>query len=149
MVVNNQVADKRRSLSLTALNSSGQFDIAELVNRVIERFGRHQVLIYLLLCTNSIIVAINHTLTTFHIYTPALYQCSDETTTTISVSVKIVQMTRISKQNLLLRYKILNVNFYFKYVFNPFVVVCKMFSLHTYTHTHMSRTPHMLHIFVN
>lgn len=85
MVVNNQVADKRRSLSLTALNSSGQFDISELVNRVIERFGRHQVLIYLLLCTNSIIVAINHTLTTFHIYTPTSYECADQTTT-VSVS---------------------------------------------------------------
>lgn len=84
MVVNNQVPEKGKTLSLTALNSSGQFDIAELVNRVIERFGRYQVLIYLLLCTNSIIVAINHTLTTFHIYTPASYQCADEVTSHVS-----------------------------------------------------------------
>lgn len=81
MVVNNvhQNSEKRKSLSLSVLNNAGQFDLAQLVDRVIDRFGKHQVLIFLLLCTNSIIVAINHTLTTFHIYTPPEYKCDDET----------------------------------------------------------------------
>lgn len=81
MVINNGVngqPDRNKSLSLSVLNNSGQFDIVQLVDRVIERFGRHQILIFLLLCTNSIIIAINHTLTTFHIYTPANYTCVDE-----------------------------------------------------------------------
>lgn len=79
MVISNGLNGQQdKSLSLSVLNSSGQFDIVQLVDRVIERFGRHQILVFLLLCTNSIIVAINHTLTTFHIFTPNNYTCGDE-----------------------------------------------------------------------
>lgn len=78
MVLNGVNNDKKKSLSLSVLAMSGQFDINELVDRVIERFGRHQILVFLLLCTNSVLVAINHTMTTFHVYTPAQFYCKDE-----------------------------------------------------------------------
>jgi len=88
MVINNGIngVDKKKSLSLSVLSNSGQFDIVQLVDRVIERFGRHQILVFLLLCTNSIIVAINHTLTTFHIYTPAEYHCASAPLVAASVN---------------------------------------------------------------
>lgn len=50
-------------------------NLVELVPRVVNRMGKYQIFIIVLLSFNSAIVAINHTLTSFHIYTPT-FHCS-------------------------------------------------------------------------
>lgn len=50
-------------------------NLVELVPRVLDRMGKYQIFIIVLLSFNSAIVAINHTVTSFHIYTPT-FHCS-------------------------------------------------------------------------
>ncbi|XP_055383940.1 organic cation/carnitine transporter 2-like [Condylostylus longicornis] len=51
-------------------------DIKELIQNLIEKKGRFQIILIVLLCLNSIQVGINHTITSFHIYTPS-FHCND------------------------------------------------------------------------
>lgn len=45
-------------------------DLSDIINNLIEKKGRFQVILIVLLCLNSIQVGINHTITSFHIYVP-------------------------------------------------------------------------------
>lgn len=71
------------------MNSVHLSNLVELVPRVINRMGNYQILIIVLLSFNSAIVAINHTLTSFHIYTPT-FHCS----VSIIYSVTLEQMKK-------------------------------------------------------
>ena len=52
-------------------------ELPETISKILEPMGRYQVLLLVLLAANSIIIGINHTLTSFHTYTPA-YTCNYE-----------------------------------------------------------------------
>jgi len=69
-------------------------DIKELIHNLIEKNGKFQFILIILLCLNSIQVGINHTITSFHIYTPTFYcndnaapQCSKNSTSCCDVVV--------------------------------------------------------------
>lgn len=67
-----------KPLDLLALSNASQSDLTKLIQRAIEPFGWYQILVVVILCLNNAVVAINHTITSFYIFTPENYQCADE-----------------------------------------------------------------------
>lgn len=48
-------------------------DLNELIKEFLEKKGRFQFMLIVLLCLNSITVGINHTITSFHVYVPKFF----------------------------------------------------------------------------
>lgn len=46
-------------------------DLSRIMSQVLDRMGRYQIALFIALVLNGLIYGINHTLTAFHIYTPA------------------------------------------------------------------------------
>ncbi|XP_055857978.1 solute carrier family 22 member 6-A-like isoform X2 [Episyrphus balteatus] len=61
----------------TVLSTLTKSSAADTTNIFLERGGKFQCILIVLLALNSIIVGINHTITAFHIYIPA-YFCRDD-----------------------------------------------------------------------
>lgn len=75
--MDNERLRKDRSASANTLFDAKELNLGQFVDRAIDHFGRYQKCIVIVLCINSIVVAINHTVTAFHVYTPANFTCAD------------------------------------------------------------------------
>uniref|UniRef100_A0A1B0FP17 Major facilitator superfamily (MFS) profile domain-containing protein n=1 Tax=Glossina morsitans morsitans TaxID=37546 RepID=A0A1B0FP17_GLOMM len=70
------LTDHGEDSQLNTLRKSKAQEFGDLMQALLERKGKFQIILIILLSLNSMLIGINHTITTFHAYVPKFY-CRD------------------------------------------------------------------------